>query len=68
MPKEIGLDELRALLESGQAQLIEVLPNAEYEEEHLPGALNISLRELNRTSASVLDPAQPVVVYCWDEA
>jgi rhodanese-related sulfurtransferase len=37
MPTAIFKDEVRELLEEG-AQLVEVLPRQEYEEEHLPGA------------------------------
>ena len=57
--------QLQQLLASG-AQLVEVLPQAEYSEEHLPGALNLPLKELNRDSASRLDSARPVIVYCYD--
>ena len=67
MPTEIGRAELRRLLEGG-AQLIEVLPRNEYDEEHLPGAVSLPLKELNRRSAGALDPARPVIVYCWDSA
>jgi rhodanese-related sulfurtransferase len=48
------------------AQLVEVLPAAEYRTEHLPGAINLPLTELTRKAADVLDPAAPVVVYCFD--
>ena len=65
MPTEIGRKELRRLLDAG-AQLVEVLPREEYEEEHLPGAINLPLKDLSRRAASVLDPTRPVVVYCWD--
>ena len=65
MPTEIGREELRGLLDAG-AELVEVLPREEYEEEHLPGAINLPLKELSRRTASVLDPTRPVVVYCWD--
>jgi rhodanese-related sulfurtransferase len=39
VPISIENDELRRLLGSG-AQLVDVLPEAEYEEAHLPGALS----------------------------
>ena len=65
MPTEIRRQELRLLLKAG-AQLVEVLPRDEYEEEHLPGAINLPLKDLNRRRTSALDPARPVVVYCWD--
>ncbi len=65
MPEEIGRDEVRALLAKG-AQLVEVLPPAEYDEEHLPGAINIPLKDLNRDAAARLDRDCPVIVYCND--
>jgi rhodanese-related sulfurtransferase len=65
MPTRIEIDQLRELLDSG-AQLVEVLPPAEYEEEHLPGAVGIPLKTLDATTAERLDKRTPVVVYCWD--
>lgn len=56
---------LLALLDDG-AQLAEVLPRLEYEEEHLPGAIHLPLKDLTADSARILDPTRPVVVYCWD--
>jgi rhodanese-related sulfurtransferase len=53
------------MLQAG-AQLVEVLPRREYEEEHLPGAISIPLRELNRTTTSQLDKSRAVIVYCYD--
>jgi rhodanese-related sulfurtransferase len=50
----------------GDAQLVEVLPEAEYAEEHLPGAINIPLKTLDAASAAQLDKTKAVVVYCWD--
>jgi rhodanese-related sulfurtransferase len=65
MPDSIDLSRLNLLLDGG-AQLVEVLPAAEYAEEHLPGAINIPLKNLDATSAEQLDRAKSVVVYCWD--
>jgi len=65
VPSSIDRHTLLALLDDG-AQLVEVLPRAEYDEEHLPGALHLPLKALTAESARVLDPARPVVVYCWD--
>ncbi len=65
MPTAIDHQQLQALL-AGGGQLVEVLPEAEYEEEHLPGAINIPLKQLNRERAQRLDRARPVIVYCWD--
>ena len=63
--KSIRRDEVRRLLTEG-AQLVEVLPREEYEEEHIAGAINIPLKELNRQTAMQLDRSRPVVVYCHD--
>jgi rhodanese-related sulfurtransferase len=65
MPTRIDLAQVQQLLEDG-AQLLEVLPAAEYTDEHLPGAINIPLKQLDAASAAQLDAARPVVVYCWD--
>jgi rhodanese-related sulfurtransferase len=65
MPTAIFKDAVRQLLEDG-AQLVDVLPQAEYEEEHLPGAINIPLKELNRQTSARLRHDVPVIVYCHD--
>jgi rhodanese-related sulfurtransferase len=64
--KVVDLDEVRRLLDEEKAQLVEVLPRAEYEEEHLPGALSLPLKEIGPKLPGVLDPARPVIVYCYD--
>jgi rhodanese-related sulfurtransferase len=65
MFEKIDYQALRRLLGEG-AQLVEVLPAEEYAEEHLPGAINIPLKQLDADSAAQLDPDRPVIVYCWD--
>jgi rhodanese-related sulfurtransferase len=65
MPTGISRDDVRRLLGEG-AQLVEVLPAEEYAAEHIAGAINIPLKELNRDSSTRLDPSRPVIVYCWD--
>lgn len=66
MSEKIDYESLKQLLDQG-AQLVEVLPREEYEEEHLPGAINIPLKELDADSAARLDKSRPVIVYCWDQ-
>ena len=65
MPWQIGSDEVQKLVEAG-AQLIDVMPNKEYGESHLPGAINMPLTRLDRETAGQLDRDRPVVVYCFD--
>ena len=55
------------MLAEGGTQLIEVLPEKEYAEEHLPGAVNIPLKSMNLASTAELDRNAPTVVYCWDD-
>ena len=63
MPTSIDKHELQKLIRQGSAQLVEVLPTAEFEEAHLAGAVNIPLKELNRESTSALNKDAPVIVY-----
>jgi rhodanese-related sulfurtransferase len=42
-----------------------VLPAADYDWAHLPGAVSIPLKELD-TRAGELDRSRPVIVYCDD--
>ena len=65
MPTPIFRDEVRALLGEG-AQLVDALPREEYEDEHLPGAISIPLKELNRQATAQLKRDAPVIVYCHD--
>ena len=65
MPNELHRDEVRRLVADG-AQLVEVLPADEYEVEHIPGAINIPLKTLDRQTTAQLRPDQPVIVYCHD--
>jgi rhodanese-related sulfurtransferase len=64
MPTPIGRDELRKLTNEG-AQLVEVLPTENYEWAHLPGSVNLPLKELD-AGAGRLDRSRPVIVYCHD--
>lgn len=65
MPKDITRDELQGLLRR-EAQLVDVLPAEEYAESHLPGAISIPLKVLDRETTTGLRKDAPVVVYCHD--
>ena len=65
MPIRIDLAQLQELLDGG-GQLVEVLPAAEYADEHLPGAISLPLKQLDATTAARLDRSRSVIVYCWD--
>ena len=65
MAKRIWVEELQRRLADG-AQLVEVLPEPEYADAHLPGAVNLPLKHLDAGSTRILDRERPAVVYCWD--
>ncbi len=62
MPTSIDRDDVQRLMGEG-AQLVEVLPPAMYEEMHLPAAVNIPLKDLNRETTAKLERDRPVIVY-----
>ena len=66
MPRVITLDELRARLDSGDpVTLVEALPPMYYEQEHLPGAINIPHDEVDELAPGVLPEVDAeIVVYC----
>lgn len=43
-----------------------MLPAAEYDDEHLPQAINIPLKTINAETARQLRRDRPVIVYCHD--
>lgn len=64
MPRSVTRHEVRELVAAG-AQLVEVLPADEYRWAHLPGAVNLPLKELDARTDQ-LDRSRPVIVYCHD--
>jgi rhodanese-related sulfurtransferase len=66
MPKSIDHTEVRRLSSEESAQLVEVLPAKEFSEEHIAGAINIPLKELDERAPLELDRERPVIVYCND--
>ena len=63
MPTTVLRDEVQRLVNEEGAQLVDVVAEHEYEEEHIAGALNIPLRRLSAQTAGVLDRDRAVVVY-----
>jgi rhodanese-related sulfurtransferase len=66
VPTAIFRGEVRRLMQEEGAQLVDVLPREEYEDEHLPRAVNIPLKELDRGTVARLNRDTPVIVYCHD--
>jgi rhodanese-related sulfurtransferase len=65
VPTAITRARVQQLVADG-AQVVDVLAPAEYEGLHLPGAVNLPLRELGRRAAEELVASRPVIVYCHD--
>ncbi len=67
MPALIDREELQRLVAERDAVVAEVLPRAEYDWAHLPGAVHLPLRgwDVERVR-EVLDRDRPVIVYCDD--
>ncbi len=65
--QDLDRRQVQELIDEG-AQVVEVLPSDEYEEDHLPGAINLPLRKIETDAAHQLDKSRPVILYCWDSA
>ena len=63
MATPIDRSELQRLVEVEDAQVVDVLPAAEYNDSHIPGAISLPLRSLTAETVSVLSRDKPVVVY-----
>jgi phage shock protein E len=57
MPTDINRFQVQRMVGDG-SQLVEVLPTAEYEQEHLPGAINIPLKQLDHNTTAQHDSAE----------
>jgi rhodanese-related sulfurtransferase len=66
MPSQVfSVPEVKRLLDQG-AQLVDVLGEDEFAQDHLPGAVNIPLKRLDEETVAGLDHGRPVLVYCND--
>jgi rhodanese-related sulfurtransferase len=65
MAKAIHREEVQQLLRQG-GQLVEVLPQRQFREIHIAGAINIPLRSLNQKTVANLRRDKPVITYCYD--
>ena len=66
VPRSIDRNEVQRLIAEENAQLVEVLPATDYAKEHITGAINIPLKELDERAPRELDRERPVIVYCND--
>ena len=58
-------EEVQELL-AGGAQVVNVLPESDYEAIHIAGSINRPLKEMTPEGLRDLDRSRPIVVYCAD--
>jgi rhodanese-related sulfurtransferase len=65
----ISRDELRAAIESGGVTVVDALPAAYFDQQHLPGAVNLFVDDARERAADVLpDKSASIVAYCSNAA
>lgn len=68
MPNTITAEELKEKIDRGDDfALVETLLPREYEQWHLPGAINIHFNKIGAKAREQLSEDQEIVVYCHDE-
>ena len=65
MAIQITHEDVQRMTAEG-AVLIDTLPENEYAEEHIAGAVNIPLRKLDRQTTAHRSKEAPIIVYCYD--
>jgi rhodanese-related sulfurtransferase len=65
MATQITREDVQRMTGEG-AVLIEVLPENEYAEEHIAGAVNIPQKHLAPQTTAHLAKDEPLIVYCYD--
>ncbi|MBA3798064.1 MAG: rhodanese-like domain-containing protein [Geodermatophilaceae bacterium] len=69
MIRTISRDELRAGIDSGAVSVVDALPESYYNQQHLPGAVNLVADDVEARAAALLpDKAAAVVTYCSNPA
>jgi rhodanese-related sulfurtransferase len=67
MSQTITAEELKAKIDRGDDfVLVETLLPREYEDWHLPGAINIHFNKVGKEARERLEPEQEIIVYCHD--
>jgi rhodanese-related sulfurtransferase len=65
MATRIAREDVQRMTAEG-AVLIEVLPESEYAEEHIAGAVNIPQKHLTPQTTAHLAKNAALIVYCYD--
>ncbi len=65
MPVEIDHDKVQQLI-AASAYLLDVREREGFDAEHLPGAVSLPVKSLDRETTAHLDRNRPVITYCWE--
>ena len=69
MTELITRDDLRDAIDHGEITLVDALPASYYDQQHLPGALNLYVEEARERALAVLpDRGAAIVTYCSNAA
>jgi phage shock protein E len=66
MPTQITREDVQKKMIAEGAILIDTLPEGEYAEEHIAGAVNVPLKKLGRQTRAHLAKDDALIVYCYD--
>ena len=65
MARTISRDEVKTGLDAGTLTLVDALPESYYDQQHLPGAINLVADDVDTRAARLLpDKNAPIVTYC----
>jgi rhodanese-related sulfurtransferase len=65
----ITRDDLKAAIDAGEVTVVDALPAGYFEQQHLPGAVNLFVDEAAERATEVLpDKHAAIVAYCSNEA
>ncbi|MFA7565440.1 MAG: rhodanese-like domain-containing protein [Alkalispirochaeta sp.] len=68
MAKIIDIETLKAKMDRGDDfYLVETLRSQDYDEWHLPGAINIHFNKIGKEARDRFKKGDEIVVYCHDE-
>mgnify|MGYP002762802077 CR=1 FL=1 len=63
---EVSPEDLRAMMDDEDPVVIDVLPHKYFRKQHVPGAINIEVGDLD-IAEDLFDKNRVLVVYCMDE-
>jgi rhodanese-related sulfurtransferase len=62
---QTDVSDVYASLPSGELVLVDSRSRAAWDQGHIPGAVHLPTAEIPGQAGALLDPAVPVVTYCW---